>query len=176
MQLVEDGCVPLPRLAEYVLGVRAALAASGFDGVIFGHAGDGHAHVNALVDVTRPDWRARAERLLTDVTALVARLGGTLAGEHGDGRLRAPLLPMVWHADAIELFAATKRAFDPAGTLNPGVKVAGGGARALEEVKYDAELPPLPPAAREALDLVVRERAWGRSRLALLDALSAEPG
>lgn len=175
MQLIEDGCVPLDRFAEYVRGVRAALARADFPGVIFGHAGDGHAHVNALVDVSRPDWRSRAGSLLEDVTALVAALGGTLAGEHGDGRLRAPLLARTWPPAALELFAATKAAFDPLGILNSGVKVAAAGARPLEALKYDASLPPLPAAARAVLDEVVRERGWGRSRLAMLDAGAATP-
>lgn len=170
MQLVEDGCVPRERFAEYVLGVRDALATARFRGVIFGHAGDGHAHVNVLVDTAEDDWRARAERLLLEVSALVARLGGTLAGEHGDGRLRAPLLPAVWPAATMQLFAATKRAFDPDGVLNPGVKVALPGQRALAQVKYDPALPPLAAAARGALDLVLREKAWDRHRLDLLDA------
>ena len=79
-------------------GVRAILAAHGTRGVIFGHAGDAHVHVNPLVDVGEPDWRERVERMLDEVTALTARLGGTLTGEHGDGRLRAPLLARVWAA------------------------------------------------------------------------------
>lgn len=170
MQLVEDGCVPRERFAEYVLGVRDALATARFRGVIFGHAGDGHAHVNVLVDTSEVDWRARAERLLLEVSALAARLGGTLAGEHGDGRLRAPLLPAVWPAATMELFAATKRAFDPNGVFNPGVKVALPDQRALAQIKYDPSLPPLAQAARSALDLVLREKAWDRHRLDLLDA------
>jgi hypothetical protein len=138
--------------------------------VIFGHAGDAHAHVNALVDTTVPDWRARCEGLVAEVTALVARLGGTLAGEHGDGRLRASLLHQVWPAGTIELFAATKRAFDPDGILNPGVKVVAPGASTslLGDIKYDPALPPLPAAARSALDGIVRDRAWARSRLELI--------
>lgn len=170
MQLVEDGCVPLESYAAYVRGVRTALGLSGFVGVIFGHAGDGHAHVNALVNVTEPDWRERAERLLLDVTSLVAKFGGTLAGEHGDGRLRAPLLPQVWPAEVIGLFAATKRAFDPDGLLNPGVKVALPGARPLDDLKYDVDLAALPAAARAALDAVSREKGWGRHRLDLIGA------
>jgi hypothetical protein len=168
MQLVEDGCVPSARFPEYVRGVRAALARAGFQGVIFGHAGDAHAHVNALVDVTAPDWRARCEQLLDEVTSLVARLGGTLAGEHGDGRLRTPLMARHWPAEALALFAAVKTAFDPLGILNPGVKVAAPGAVPLGDIKYDPALAPLPAAAREALDLVVRERGWARHRLTLL--------
>lgn len=168
MQLVEDGCVPPTRFAEYVRGVRRALREARFQGVIFGHAGDGHAHVNALIDVREPDWRARADLLLRDVTNLVASLGGTLAGEHGDGRLRTPLMPHIWSPVALAGFAAAKRAFDPDGILNPGVIVAVEGTPPLEQIKYDPALPPLPPTARAALDRVVREKAWNTPRLSLL--------
>jgi len=108
----------------------------------------------------------------------VARLGGTVAGEHGDGRLRAPLLDRVWSADAVARFTAVKHAFDPQGILNPGVKIAAAGVRGLGDVKYDPTLPPLPEPARAALTLVERERAYARSRLALLEeaALDGRPG
>ena len=95
MQFIEDGCVPPEHLPAYVRGVRRALDGQGIRGVIFGHAGDANVHVNPLVDVRRPDWRARVRALLDEVAGLTASLGGTLAGEHGDGRLRAPLLPRV---------------------------------------------------------------------------------
>jgi FAD/FMN-containing dehydrogenase len=171
MQFIEDGCVPPAHLAEYVRGVRAALDRQGIRGVIFGHAGDAHMHVNPLVDLRASDWRARVDALLAEVTALAARLGGTIAGEHGDGRLRAPLLGQVWPAAPLERVAAVKRAFDPRGLLNPGAKVSAPGARAVERVKYDPSLTPLPAAARAALALVERERAYARPRLALLDAV-----
>jgi hypothetical protein len=148
--------------------VRAALARQEIRGVIFGHAGDAHVHVNPLVDLRDARWREKVGALLDDVTALSARLGGTLAGEHGDGRLRAPLLARVWPAATLERFAAVKRAFDPQGLLNPGAKVAAAGARAVDRVKYDPDLAPLPAAARQALARVERERAYARFRLDLL--------
>ncbi len=169
MQFIEDGCVPPERLAEYVRGVRAALARQEIRGVIFGHAGDAHVHVNPLVDVRDPRWRERVDALLAEVTALSARLGGTLAGEHGDGRLRAPLLPQVWPAASLARFAAVKHAFDPAGILNPGAKLALAGERAVDRVKYDPTLPALPRRARAALARVERERAYARFRLELLE-------
>jgi hypothetical protein len=138
--------------------------------VIFGHAGDAHAHVNALVDLEDPMWRTRCERLLDEVTTLVAALGGTLAGEHGDGRLRTPLLARVWPAASLALFAAVKHAFDPEGLLNPGVKVPRPGDVPLGDLKVDPTLAPLPPAARAALDRVTRERRWDLHRLDLLPA------
>jgi hypothetical protein len=136
--------------------------------VIFGHAGDAHVHVNPLIDVRLSDWRARVACLLEDVVTLTASLGGTLTGEHGDGRLRTPLLSRVWSAETIAQFALVKRAFDPYGLLNPGVKVPLDGQQALGLIKYDPALPPLPNAARAALDRVERERLYAESRLDLI--------
>lgn len=169
LQVIEDGCVPPEQLPDYVRGVRRLLESARMRGVIFGHAGDGHVHVNALVDVREPDWRARVQHLLSETTTLVQRLGGTIAGEHGDGRLRAPLLPQVWPPAAIDAFSAVKRAFDPLDILNPGVKVPLPGAKPLEDIKYDPALPPLPHRARRALDHVVAHKAWNADRLALLE-------
>jgi FAD/FMN-containing dehydrogenase len=168
MQFIEDGAVPPEYLPAYIEGVRSALASRGVRGVIFGHAGDAHVHVNPLIDVRLPEWRAQVESLLDEVTSLLASLHGTLAGEHGDGRLRTPLLARTWSAEATELFASVKRAFDPQGLFNPGVKVPLRGQRAIDEVKYDPSLPSLPSAAREALDRVERERGYARFRLSLV--------
>jgi FAD/FMN-containing dehydrogenase len=165
LQLVEDGAVAPELFPQYVRGVRDIFARHGVRCVIFGHAGDAHAHVNAMVDVREPDWRARCDRILTEVTALVAELGGTITAEHGDGRLRAPFLPLVWSSDAMALFGATKAAFDPDGILNPGVILPLAGQAPLADIRYDPSLQPLSVEAREALDTIVRERAWGRYRL-----------
>lgn len=168
MQFIEDGAVPVGSLAEYVRGVRLALDERGVRGVIFGHAGDSHVHVNPLIDTARAGWRDDVEGLLADVVSLTARLGGTLAGEHGDGRLRTPLLSRVWSSEALRLFALIKSAFDPRGILNPGVKVALPGQKPLGDIKYDPELAPLPPAVRSALDKVSDERAYSTLRLSLI--------
>jgi len=168
MQFIEDGAVPPEHLAEYVRGVRAALESRAVRGVIFGHAGDAHMHVNPLIDVSRPDWRDKVEGLLDDVVALTARLHGTLAGEHGDGRLRTPLLDRVWSAEARELFALVKHAFDPRGILNPGVKVPLSNQQSLADIKYDPSLAALPADARRALDHVSDNRAYSELRLSLV--------
>ena len=113
MQFIEDGVVPPARLADYVRGVRSALAAHDTSGVIFGHAGDAHVHVNPLVDVSRDGWRDRVEAILSDVVDLTATLGGSLSGEHGDGALRAPLLDRTTSVTSRELAQRVKHAFDP---------------------------------------------------------------
>ncbi|GAC1476820.1 MAG: hypothetical protein NVS1B4_18400 [Gemmatimonadaceae bacterium] len=174
MQFIEDGAVPPERLAEYVRGVRAILAAHGVRGVIFGHAGDAHIHVNPLVDTGRQGWRESVAAILADVTELTRSLGGTLTGEHGDGRLRTPLLART-HRDpaTLALYARVKAAFDPTGIFNPGVKVPLPDAQPLSPpplppIKYDPTLPPLPEPARSALERVQRDRLYATSRLDLI--------
>lgn len=136
MQFIEDGVVPVGRLADYIRLLRRVLAERGLPAVIFGHAGDGNLHVNPLVDVSKPGWREEIESVVYEVAEGVAALGGTMAGEHGDGRLRAPLLEIVWGREIVECFQAVKDAFDPLGILNPGVVLPLPGQRPLEAIKY----------------------------------------
>ncbi len=165
MQFIEDGCVPPDRFPDYVRGVRRALDHFDMPGVIFGHAGDAHAHVNPLVDVTRSGWRDRVYGILDRVCELTAALGGTLAGEHGDGRLRAPLMDRVWGLEARAAFAHVKDAADPSGVLNPGCKIARDGDLPFAELRHDPEASPLPASARAVLDEIERSRTWNRYRL-----------
>ncbi len=170
MQFIEDGCVPPPNLPAYVRGVRQLLQRAEFSGVIFGHAGDAHIHVNPLIDVHRDGWRDRVRGALLDACDLTHRLGGTLAGEHGDGRLRAPLLSHVWSPEARAAFANIKAAGDPAGVLNIGCKIAGAHDGLTGELRHDPAARPLSEPARAILDRIERERGWNRYRLAEIPA------
>jgi hypothetical protein len=138
--------------------------------VIFGHAGDGHVHVNLLPEVGRPGWEGRVAEVLDEVTGALARLGGTPAGEHGDGRLRAGLLGRIYGEEITALFARLKRCFDPEGILAPGVIVpcpeppAGG---PISRLKVGAGAVPLPEDIAAALRRIEREGGYGQSRLEL---------
>ncbi len=122
-QFIEDSVVPPHRLGAYLQGLDRILREEGrgMDAVVFGHAGDGNVHVNPLVDLSDPGWRTSVREILEGVVDLVVELGGTLAGEHGDGRLRAPFLRAVWGEDWSARFRGLKDAADPSGLLNPGV-------------------------------------------------------
>ena len=120
-QIIEDSVVPPEALGAYLSGVDEILQAADTDAVIFGHAGDANVHVNPLLDVGRSSWRDHARALLKETADLVADLGGTLSGEHGDGRLRAPFLEQIWGPKLTACFERTKATLDPAGVLNPGV-------------------------------------------------------
>ncbi len=122
-QFIEDSVVPVALLPRYLARLDGILDGAGFQAVMFGHAGDGNVHVNPLIDRTGPGWKDRARSVLGLTAELVRELGGTLAGEHGDGRIRAPHLATVWGAEMVRAFEDTKRAMDPVGILNPGVVI-----------------------------------------------------
>ncbi|CNG65810.1 FAD linked oxidase domain-containing protein [Mycobacterium tuberculosis] len=119
----EDAAVPPERLGSYLREFEALLDEYGLFGVPYGHFGDGCIHVR----IDFPFGRAKGTRIfrdfLNDAAALAARNGGTMSGEHGDGRARSELLPHMYSAEALALFSAVKDVFDPGDVLNPGVIV-----------------------------------------------------
>jgi len=180
LQVIEDGCVPLPRMGEYIRAVRDAAAERGLAVVIFGHAGDGHVHVNLLPEVGRPGWEEAVASLLDAVTGALVRLGGTPSGEHGDGRLRAGLLARVYGDEVMELFGRVKRAFDPLGILNPGVilpcPVGPGAAEPpISRLKVGEHAVPLPDDIARGLRRIEQRGGYAQSRLELADGLTPQP-
>ncbi|CAM2894419.1 FAD-binding and (Fe-S)-binding domain-containing protein [Skermania piniformis] len=118
----EDAAVPVHRLGTYLREFAELTAAHGVDGLLYGHFGDGCVHVR--LDFPLADAPHRFRAFLFDAAALVARHGGSLSGEHGDGRARSELLPAMYSPAALAAFAGFKALFDPADRLNPGVLVA----------------------------------------------------
>jgi len=175
LQVIEDGCVPVERLADYLAVLRALPARHGVEVVVFGHAGDGHLHVNLLPDTTRPGWEKTVAAIFDEVTAAQIELGGTTTGEHGDGRLRATALERAYGEEIVELFRALKRAFDPSNLLNPGVKLPATsgqlpeGAGPIARLKVGSTAASLPDDIAAALRDIERTGSWERDRLSLAD-------
>ena len=167
LQIVEDGCVPIDALGEYIVLVRQAAKDASIEIVAFGHAGDGHLHVNALVDTTEPDFPDRLRVLLNHVTDIVVTLRGTVSGEHGDGRLRTPVLERMYGAHVLSLFELVKSAFDPVGILNPGVIVGGPDADPLSDLKVGPAAADIPEAIRTGLLDMERRGGWATPKLEL---------
>jgi len=167
LQVIEDGCVPVERLGAYIAGVRASAERLGLEITVFGHAGDGHIHVNALPDLTSPDWRERLGTLYEDVTELVVRLGGTPSGEHGDGRLRAGVLYRIFGAEVMELFAEVKRSYDPIGLMNPGVIIPAAGWSPISRLKVGPDAAPIPPLIAERLRRIEKDAGWSVAKSSL---------
>ncbi|MEZ0366144.1 FAD-binding and (Fe-S)-binding domain-containing protein [Mycobacterium sp. pUA109] len=119
----EDAAVPPQQLGAYLRAFEALMADRGLTGVPYGHFGDGCVHIRIDFPLQRPDGRRIFRDFLTDAAQLVAGYGGSMSGEHGDGRARGALLPLMYSPAAIDAFAAVKGVFDPDEVLNPGVIV-----------------------------------------------------
>ncbi|WP_345712171.1 FAD-binding and (Fe-S)-binding domain-containing protein [Kineococcus glutinatus] len=119
----EDAAVPPARLGAYLREFDALMASHSVDGLAYGHFGDGCIHVRIDFPLYEDGGSLRAKAFLEDAARLVASHGGSLSGEHGDGRARGALLPLMYDADAIAAFERVKHAFDPDDLLNPGVLV-----------------------------------------------------
>ncbi|HVH67123.1 MAG TPA: FAD-binding oxidoreductase [Gemmatimonadales bacterium] len=170
LQVIEDGCVPLERLADYIAAVRAAAGRHGIPVAIFGHAGDGHVHVNALPDVTAPGWRDALAALYADAADVLLRLRGTPSGEHGVGRLRAGLLERLYGPAVMALFRDLKQAYDPRPVFNPGVIIPSPDWTPLADLKVGPDAAPIPSDVARRLRDVERTAGWATPKLELARA------
>ena len=119
----EDAAVPPAHLGAYLRDFDRLLAEHGLDGLPYGHFGDGCVHVRIDFPLTSAGGAGAYRTFVEQAAALVASHGGSMSGEHGDGRARSALLPAMYSADALALFGQVKQAFDPQNLLNPGVLV-----------------------------------------------------
>jgi FAD/FMN-containing dehydrogenase/Fe-S oxidoreductase len=117
----EDSAVPPERLAEYLREFRVLLDQFSLDGLMFGHFGDGCVH--SRIDFPLGDRPEVFREFVGEAAELVAAYGGSMSGEHGDGRARSDLLRAMYSPDVIDTFGAVKHVFDPGTLLNPGVVV-----------------------------------------------------
>jgi Fe-S oxidoreductase len=113
--------VPPEKLGAYLREFAALMRQHGLDGLAYGHFGDGCVH--ARIDFPLTSRPQVLREFVVDAARLVGGYGGSMSGEHGDGRTRGELLPYMYTPAAIETFAAIKHAFDPDDMLNPGVIV-----------------------------------------------------
>jgi FAD/FMN-containing dehydrogenase/Fe-S oxidoreductase len=123
LPFIEDPAVPPERLASFYRAVRAVLDGEGVPAVWYGHASVGCLHIRPLMDLRAPGAPARLRRIAEAVADVVVAHGGSLSGEHGDGRARSELLPRMYDPPTMAAFRRLKRLFDPAGIMNPGVIV-----------------------------------------------------
>ncbi|UPK75880.1 FAD-binding protein [Nocardioidaceae bacterium SCSIO 66511] len=119
----EDAAVPPEKLGGYLREFESLLVDHDLQGIPYGHFGDGCVHIRIDFPIDEPGGTGVFRGFLEEAADLVARHGGTLSGEHGDGRARSELLPRMYSADAIAMFEQVKHVFDPDDLLNPGVLV-----------------------------------------------------
>ena len=119
----EDAAVPPERLGEYLRAFERTLVEHGLEGVPYGHFGDGCVHVRITFPLGHDGGRAAFRSFLHDAAVLVTGFGGSLSGEHGDGRARSELLAVMYDEPTRDAFAEFKGLLDPDDIMNPGVIV-----------------------------------------------------
>ncbi|WP_141654127.1 FAD-binding and (Fe-S)-binding domain-containing protein, partial [Haloparvum sedimenti] len=120
ISFIEDTAVPTEHLDDYVADFREVLAEHDTFASFYAHAGPGCMHMRPLVDTKSPAGLNQFEAVADAVTDLVVEYGGSVSGEHGDGRARTQWNRKLYGDEVWELFRDVKRAFDPDWLLNPG--------------------------------------------------------
>ena len=117
----EDAAVPPENLGAYLRDFTALMEEFDIDGLLYGHFGDGCVHVRLAMPLETPEGVAHSRAFLQSAARICAAHGGSVSGEHGDGRARGELLRFMYTPEMLDLFARVKHVFDPDNLLNPGV-------------------------------------------------------
>lgn len=120
----EDAAVPPENLGAYLRDFTALMEEFDIDGLLYGHFGDGCVHVRLAMPLETPEGVAHSHAFLQSAARICAAHGGSVSGEHGDGRARGELLRFMYSPAMLDLFARVKHIFDPDNLLNPGVLAA----------------------------------------------------
>jgi len=120
----EDAAVPPNRLGDYLREFEALMLSYELTGVPYGHFGDGCLHIRIDFPFARTGGTALYRDFVLEAARLAASHGGSLSGEHGDGRARSELLSLMYSPETLGLFEQVKELFDPDRLLNPGVIVS----------------------------------------------------
>jgi FAD/FMN-containing dehydrogenase/Fe-S oxidoreductase len=125
INFVDDVVVRAERLSDLIRYLENFFGEQRVPVAIFGHIGNGNAHIVPLLDVNdRGDFARMVEGYRDIHQTVLTRFGGSICGEHGDGRVRAEFVPKMFGEELYGLFVQIKRELDPHGVLNPGIKIS----------------------------------------------------
>src|ERR1700738_1288587 len=118
--VIEDTAIDPTDLPAFVQEFDKILSGHGLSAVHYAHAGSGELHLRPILNLKDQEHRRLFRVVATEIAQLVKRYGGSLSGEHGDGRLRGEFLPLMVGDKNYALFREIKRVWDPSGIFNPG--------------------------------------------------------
>jgi FAD/FMN-containing dehydrogenase/Fe-S oxidoreductase len=146
----EDAAVPPARLGAWLRSFTALMARYGYRTPIYGHFGQGCAHLRPNFDFHTTPGILRYREFIEHAADLVLSFGGSLSGEHGDGQSRAALLPKMFGPELVQAFREFKALWDPANCMNPG-KLSDA-VRVYDPIENLRHLPPDPAQSHQALE------------------------
>ena len=125
INFVDDVVVPAGRISELIRYLENFFEGQRVPVAIFGHIGNGNAHIVPLLDVNDSGDFEKMVSAYRDIhTTVLNRFGGSICGEHGDGRVRAEFVKQMFGEELYDLFVQVKKSFDPGNVLNPGIKLS----------------------------------------------------
>jgi FAD/FMN-containing dehydrogenase/Fe-S oxidoreductase len=119
--VIEDAAVPVDKLHSYYQEVKALMQSYDVDAVYYGHASVGLIHIRPILDLSKKRDQKTMQSIAKEVSRIVKKYHGSLSGEHGDGRVRAPFLKEQFGEVVYQYFVDLKQTFDPNNLFNPGV-------------------------------------------------------
>ena len=125
VNFADDVVVAADQIPALIAYLDSLFAEKGVAVAIYGHIGDGNAHINPLLNLNDPSDFAKMVALSHEIhRTVIERFNGSLCGEHGDGRVRAEFLKDLYGPELYDLFKQVKRLFDPENLFNPGIKIS----------------------------------------------------
>ena len=116
----DDAAVAPEKLGRYLRELRALLNAYDYEATFYGHFGHGCIHMQVSFDLQSAAGVEKYGRFVGEAADLVVRHGGSISGEHGDGKSRSALLPKMFGPALMSALRDFKTAWDPQNKLNPG--------------------------------------------------------
>ncbi len=124
VNFTDDVVVPAPKLSELIRYLEGLFHDLNVPVAIYGHIGNGNAHINPLLNVNNPQDFEKMIILSKEIhQKVIDQYEGSICGEHGDGRVRAEFVRALYGEEVFSLFKKTKEIFDPQNIFNPGVKI-----------------------------------------------------
>ena len=122
--ILDDAYVPIDRMAEFFTEFEELMKVAGFtEYAAWGQAGSGLVHVAPLLDIASVGDRQKMFKVMDAYYDYVCKIGGSIAGEYAEGRVRGQFNDKLFQPEAMEAFRKLKLIFDPTRTLNPDVKI-----------------------------------------------------
>ncbi len=116
----EDTAVRVPDLPDYIDDFQKILDKHKTNCVFYAHASVGELHLRPVINLQKPDEIKKMKTMAAEIADLVRNYRGSLSGEHGDGRARAPYIEKVLGSGMMPLLKKVKQIWDPENIFNPG--------------------------------------------------------
>lgn len=159
-EFIEDTAVRVQDLPAYIEEFEAIMRKYDTHSVYYAHASVGELHLRPELNLTTREGFEKMKQIARDVALLVKKYRGSLSGEHGDGRVRAPFIELVLGAEMMPLLRQVKHIWDPNGIFNPG--------KIVDAKPMDADLRFYPDEKIPTFDTVFHYREEGNF-MALVD-------